>query len=138
MGECRGDAADQVENQEPRVTQPVLDVVAEDVEREQVTEEMEPAAVQELRGKKRQSLAGEWRCQEPGRHHPKEPQDILPTLWRHPQLEEKDEHIDANQRCRDERELPGSDRILQRYHVSPLLRAVPGPETAEPMTGQPI
>jgi hypothetical protein len=46
----RGDAAAEIEGEKPPMTEPVLDIVAEDVEIEEVAGEVQPAAVQEHRG----------------------------------------------------------------------------------------
>ena len=47
LGERRGDAAEQIEDQELHVPEAVLDVVAEDPQVEHVAAEVQPAAVHE-------------------------------------------------------------------------------------------
>ena len=62
-----GDAAGEVEEQEPRPAQAVLDVVREDPQVEQVAEQVEPAAVQELAGDERRGLLRQEVAASPGR-----------------------------------------------------------------------
>ena len=47
LGESGGDAPHQVERQEPRPPEPVLDVVPEDPQEQHVPEQVQPAAVEE-------------------------------------------------------------------------------------------
>ena len=54
LGERGDDATGQVEEQEPEPPEAVLDVVAEDPQEQQVAQEVQPAAVQELAGQEGQ------------------------------------------------------------------------------------
>ena len=114
MNQRRGDAADQIEDEEADVPHRVLDVVAEDPQEQHVAAEVQPAAVQEHRGDQGQ-LGGhdrELRRQRAlARHHRRNgAQGIDDSIPRRAETElpKEGENASADQRHRNEGETDPS------------------------------
>ena len=114
-------AADQVEGEKARVAGRVLDVVAEDPEKDHVAEQVQHPAVQEHRGRDRQAgrehrRGVRRRPGELGRHRAEDRDEGRAVLETEPELVEEDQDVRADERDRHPREGPGRDGVSQRYH----------------------
>ena len=58
LGERRGDPAEQIKSEELHVAEAVLDIVAEDPQKQHVAEEMQPAAMHEHGGENGDDVPG--------------------------------------------------------------------------------
>ena len=109
LRERRGDAAEQIEQQEAGVPQAILDVVAEDPEVEHVPDEVQPAAVQEHRRQHSQPS-------ELGRYDAVQIHERLERSIAEGELEDEYRAVENDERDREEGECSRRDDVAQRNH----------------------
>ena len=117
-------AADQIENRKSKRSHPVLDVVAENPERPHVGDEVEPAAMKKLVREDRPvtihrktNISSPVGMSEARRHNSEKIKELFEALLGKHELEEKDEHVDKNQRMRHYRHGAARNRVLNWKHL---------------------
>jgi hypothetical protein len=92
LGEGRGDAGQEIEDQEVDVAELVLDIVAEDPQEQHVAEEMKPASVHEHGGEDGHG-ALDWILREARRDE----RPLLDEAIAAAELDQKEQHVEADQ-----------------------------------------
>ncbi|VTR65990.1 hypothetical protein DESC_40021 [Desulfosarcina cetonica] len=138
LGHARSQAAEQVKDGIARRSQSIFDIVAEDVEKPHVADQVHEPAMQEHEGEKGdqflagRKVGGNLRIGEFGRHQPVE-QQVMVTAAALGQLQQKAYDIDADDGVVDHRHPPGRCGVANGDHgpLSGSMRMLRSTATAE-------
>src|SRR5439155_7966156 len=121
----RRQAAEKIERQESQRSHPILDVVAEEVEKPHVADDVEPPAVQKHRGQERPVVVrrksdsgGPRGVGESRGDQAEEVDELLGGLGRQREFPKEQEGVDGDQSPDGEREVAMRDRVAYGYHRS--------------------
>ncbi len=130
MGDARSNAAEEVEQGVANRSHAVLDVVAENVQRPHVPDEMAPSAVEEH--VRHQRNVGMWvahhlcplRVSKPSGYKTEIADENVQLVFRQRKLEKERERIEADEYPVGQGKLPRWDRVLQWNHHRSSVVAV--------------